>query len=377
MSKKNYSKALLLQGFFIAIIALSACENESNKVEETILEEQEIPNDDLQFSDVSNAKFTAYFDSISKYDHFNGVALLYQNDSVWKYKSGKPRFEENDTFRFDDVFQLASVSKPITAFGVLKLFEQKQRSIYEPVKNFLPLFPDEKITIYQLLTHTSGLGNYIYSTDSLWAKPDSVLTNAEVCCYFEEGLIPTYHPPGKTFDYCNSNYALLANVIEELSGLTFRDYMQKEVFGPLKMENTAYQRADVMSCLDYRVYGHYPDGNYKQPFYLNGVVGDKGLYSSVEDLLKFFKELQSPTLVSDSLLNFALSPLEKANHGNYYGLGWRVKEIDADTVIFHNGWWRGFRTYFWFDSQRQKAIIVLTNTIAGGYLEQPRIWKLM
>lgn len=367
---------LILLGFFGFVLTFVACNdqlehaksNENQKIEIVTYQD---------FSEKTRTIFSNYFDSISGYDQFSGVALIYQNDSLWKFKAGKPRFAENDTFKYDDVFQLASVSKPITAFGLLRLFEAKNLAINAPVKSFLPRFSDDRITVYQLLTHTSGLGNYIYSTDSLWANPDSFLNNSEVGRYFEEGLIPPYNAPGQRFDYCNSNYVILANIITEVSGVSFSDYMKNEVFEPLNMTLTHYQSADTNSCLGYRVYGHYPNGDYKRPFYLNGVVGDKGLYSSVEDLLRFYMQVKRPTLVSDSMMQVAISPLEKVDQQNFYGLGWRVKQINQDSVVFHNGWWRGFRTYFWFDKRSDKAIIILTNSIAGGYLNQTQIWGLI
>ena len=213
-------------------------------------------------------------------------------------------------------------------------------------------------------------------TDSLWANPDSMISNNEIRCYFEDDLIPVYHPPGKTFDYCNSNFVIIAILIEEISGKPFRQYMHENVFKPLDMLNTHYIDPKDKNCLEYNVYGHYPNGEKKYPFYLNGAVGDKGLYSSVNDLFKFYQELQNPSLLSDSLLLLSMDGHVRAGHGSFYGLGWRSKPLNDDKLVYHNGWWRGFRTYFWFNKDRSKCFIALTNTIRGGYLNQEQIWNL-
>lgn len=375
---KPICKAPNIWGFFflvISLVGISACKNEATK-EVVVNEEIQTQPLETAFSTKTIAQITSYFDSLSRYQHFNGVALFYHSDSIFKYKHGSPRLGKKDTFQFDDAFQLASVSKPITAFGLLHLLEEQHISVQTPVADILPLFTNKEITLFQLLTHTSGIGNYLYMTDSLWANPDSIITNAEVQCYFEEDLIPTYHPPGKTYDYCNSNYALIASVIEEISGRYFSDYMHDEIFSPIGMKNSGYMNPREKTCLDYRVYGHYPNGDKKYPFYLNGVVGDKGLYSSVNDLFLFYQQLQNPTLVTDSLLQLAMSPLVAANHETHYGFGWRSKQIDTERLVFHNGWWRGFRTYFWFNQEKTKCVIVLTNTIRGGYLHQDEVWDL-
>jgi CubicO group peptidase (beta-lactamase class C family) len=377
LSKQIWKAPNIWGFFFLAVFVIGglSCKNEASRRAEVIEVIEHEPSE-IAFSTSTNARITSYFDSLSRYQHFNGVALFYHSDSIFRYKNGSPRIAEKDTFQFDDAFQLASVSKPITAFGLLHLLEQQHISVQTPVADILPLFSNKEITLFQLLTHTSGIGNYLYMTDSLWANPDSIITNAEVQCYFEEDLIPTYHSPGKTYDYCNSNYALIASIIEQISGRFFADYMRDEIFSPIGMINSDYMNPKEKTCLDYKVYGHYPSGDKKYPFYLNGVVGDKGLYSSVNDLFLFYQQLQNPTLVSDSLLQLAMSPLVAANHHTHYGLGWRSKQIETDRLVFHNGWWRGFRTYFWFNQEKTKCVIVLTNTIKGGYLHQEEVWDL-
>src|SRR5690606_34918711 len=97
--------------------------------------------------------------------------------------------------------------------------------------------------------------------------------------------------------YCNTNYALLPSIIEQVSGKPFDMFMQQRLFEPLNMNNSDYKVGSV-DCV---VCGHYPNGDVKRPFYLDGVLGDKGLFSTVSDLYKFYREIKNPTLVHDSI----------------------------------------------------------------------------
>lgn len=357
------------------LLTAVACNESGSKPQAQPKPEKLVPNV-FEFSESTEKRLVHYFDSLGARRGFNGVLLANLADSVLRHKYGSPKLGTQDTFSFDDVFQLASVSKPITAFGFLCLVEKKGIDLHSPVQQYLPLFKDDRVTLYHLLTHTSGLGNYIYMTDSLWANPDSMISNDEIRCYFEDDLIPAYHIPGRTFDYCNSNFVMIAILMEEISGIPFRQYMNEQVFEPLGMFNTHFIDPQDKNCLEYKVYGHYPNGDKKYPFYLNGAVGDKGLYSSVNDLFKFYQELQNPTVISDSLLRLSTDGHVRAGHGTFYGLGWRSKDLGDDHLVYHNGWWRGFRTYFWFNQDRSKSFVALTNSIRGGYLKQQEIWNL-
>jgi len=97
----------------------------------------------------------------------------------------------------------------------------------------------------------------------------------------------------------------------------------------------------------------------------------------VFDLYKLFEELKQPTLIEKELLDEAMSIEAKTGVDSYYGLGWRIKPLnDGDTLVYHNGWWRGFRSYFWMSKKQDKVAIILTNSIRGGYLNRQEIWNL-
>lgn len=370
--KYHFVALMFIQGLFV----LSGCKNGSDSKEVLEQLQPEAP-EYTAFSEGTAAAISSYFNEKHNANAFNGVVLIASKDSIYSHAFGLKRFEDTVALDTSDLFQLGSVTKPITAFGLLHLLEKRQIPIQTKVKEILPLFYDDHITIEQLLNHTSGVGNYLYMTDSLWANPDSAIGNQEIQCYFEEGKIPAYYTPGRTFDYCNSNYALAASLIEVISGMPFREYMKERIFTPLKMHQSHYVDMKRKNSLEYPVYGHYPSGKKKLPLYVNGVVGDKGLYASVGDLFKFYQEIKKPTLISDSLRDLAILNGVEVSEKGTYGLGWRVKNLDQKRLVYHNGWWRGFRAYFWMDLKKDQVVIILTNHIAGGYLNQAEIFNLI
>jgi CubicO group peptidase (beta-lactamase class C family) len=329
-----------------------------------------------RFPDATHQQFSSYFSEMAERGRFSGVVLMQADHQFFIEAFGHRHLRDRDTLALEDRFQLASLSKPVTAFGVLTLVEQGKVALDAFVSDYLFDFPFPEVTVRSLLDHTSGLGNYIYITDSLWNNPDSFMTNRNVYEYIRCEQLPIYYPPHRRFDYCNTNYALLPILIEEVSGLPFTTYMEEEIFKPLGMFQTAYLNPLEMPSDEYPVLGHYPNGDPKRPFYLNGVIGDKSLYSNVFDLYKFYRELQEPTLISKSLINEAMCPQVNTSYDRYYGLGWRIQPLEGDTLVFHNGWWRGFRSYFWMSKQQDKLAIILTNSIRGGYLKQEEIWSM-
>jgi len=332
---------------------------------------------EVAFSTATLQKLEHHFDSLSGNGRFNAVWLFAHGDSIFQGATGYRKLRTKDSLRPDDKFQLASVSKPITALGVLLLADRGLVDLDAPVQQYLLDFPDERITISQMLSHSSGMGNYMYVTDSIWNNPDSFMTNDEMYCMLAEGHVPAYYEPGQQFDYCNTNFAVLPVLIEAVSGQPFKEFMQSQIFVPLGMEQCEFLNPEEHPSDEFDVIGHYPSGKPKLPFYLDGIVGDKSLYCSANDLFQLFKELKEPTLWSDSIIREAFQPNVYSGKGMYYGLGWRINPTsDGDTIVYHNGWWRGFKTYFWLNRKQEKVAIILSNSTSGGFLNQEKVWSL-
>jgi len=359
----------------VLMALLSACAPSGGTAERVPVQDT-IPQARHALNPAATERVTHYMDSLAGRHAFNGVALFAHEDSFLILTRGRRDLKTESPLQTGDVFQLASLSKPITAYAVLLLVHSGRLRLDADVKDYIPGFPYPGVKVHQLLTHSSGLGNYAYVTDSLWGMPDSFMCNNDLMCMLLEHNIPVYYKPGAHFDYCNTNYALLASLAETASGMTFHDFVRSRVFEPLGMFSTRVINTFDRSSAEYKVLGHYPNGESKLPFYLDGVVGDKGVYSNVFDLYKFYMELKHPTLLPDSLVALSMEPHVRVRTGNFYGLGWRVRPFEEDTIVFHNGWWRGFRSYFWFSKHDNKVAIILTNSIRGGYLSQEELWPL-
>lgn len=365
------SRSLLVLSLLIFFV--SSCEE--RKVPKTPKQQPKVWTGDLKSSLADRVDH--YFDSLAERRRFNGVYLVSSNDSVHSSAVGLKKLRlRDDSLQLEDVFQLASLTKPISAVILLTCLAENEISIDTSVQSVLLDFPYPDISFRQILSHRSGLGNYMYVTDSLWNNPDSFMRNNDFYEFLRCEEVPLYFSPDRTFDYCNTNYALIPVIVEELSGKKFEDYAREKVFEPIGMMSTHYMNPLIQNSEQYDVIGHYPNGQEKLAFYLDGVIGDKGLVSSVYDLHRFYMELKSPTVVSESGLKESFKPMSRTKSGNFYGLGWRLRPIEGDTIVFHNGWWRGFRSYFWMSKTKRKVVIVLTNTTNGGYLNQEEIWNL-
>ena len=172
-----------------------------------------------------------------------------------------------------------------------------------------------------------------------------------------------YYLPDKKYNYINTNYCILAAIVEKVTGDTFEDFMEEEVFNPLKMDDTyIYNKAHPTEQNNYAI-GYTRRRRKAEDSYLNGVVGDKGIYSTVEDMLKFDQALYKGDPVELNILEEAFKPQHDRLyiHDNY-GFGWRINAKDStNKIVYHTGWWKGFRSYFIRELGKKKTIIILSN----------------
>lgn len=347
------------------------------------------PSDSI-FIDLNQAiieKKAHQIDSIFQYLHkrigFNGCVIYAEKgEIVYQNAFGYADYQLRQKNTLETGFQLASVSKMFTAVAIMILKEEGKLDYDDTLSKYIPELPYPGVTIRQLLIHRSGVPNYMYLADDYWDRNTS-MTNEEMIEMFVEKSPRRYFSPNTGFNYCNTNYSLLASVVERITGMPFETFMEKKVFSPIGMDSTfvyrlpegseAWGKVPVGAC------GHVvrrgrlvAEANY----YLNGIVGDKGVYSTVGDMFKFDQALYEEKLVSDSTLREAFSRGStrfSLNRDNY-GFGWRIK-AKRDNTVFHFGWWKGFRSYYIRDMAQQKTIIVLTNTDRGP--SSTYYWKIL
>jgi CubicO group peptidase (beta-lactamase class C family) len=174
---------------------------------------------------------------------------------------------------------------------------------------------------------------------------------------------PAYYQPNERFDYCNTNFALLAYIVEKISGKPFEEFVQQEVFKKAGMFNTRIFINGKQARITKAATGYHFPWTIAPPTYQDGVSGDKGVYTTVEDLWLFNQALDSNLLVKRETLEEAFQPgANSKNPFKSYGLGWRLKMgIDSSKFVFHTGWWRGFNALFVKDLKNDAVFIILSN----------------
>jgi len=317
-----------------------------------------------------------------KKNHFNGNVLISQNGKVIYEKCfGYEDYKMRKQLTFNSAFQLASSSKPMTAAAIMILQERGKLSYSDDITKFIPDFPYPGITIRMLLNHRSGLPNYEYFMEDYVKDHNTPLNNEEVLKIMIANKPAAYGKPNKHFSYNNSNYLLLAVIIARASGMDYRSFMQKEIFGPCQMTNTYIpdRKKDTLRSGETRNYKG--TGKWElTPFnFLDGVLGDKGVYSTLEDLYRFERAMATHSFLKPETLEEAYKggSNEKAGARNY-GFGWRLTDQpDGTKIIYHNGWWHGYNSVFMRRPKDQTAVIVLCNKYNTNTYHVQGVWEIL
>lgn len=332
---------------FLPLFLLFACQSD---VKTTKKEGAEIVSDEFQFpkfNPVPKSFIPHYYDSISQFyrdriaQDFNGMFLVAKNgEIVYERYKGLANHQFNQRVDKHTPLHVASISKVVTAMIICKLADSDQVILDKDIRSYLPEIMYEGITVRMLLNHRSGIPYYGYFPYSIWpeSKP---LTNGKIVQLLNTYKMPLYFPPNSQFSYCNTNYALLALIAERITHKKFPALAREMIFEPLKMEdsfiNDGSQNTDSLAR-------SYDSRNKLEPFTnLDGIYGDKNLYTTARDLLKLDKATYSNAFLSDSIKKemFRGYSYERPGKSNY-GLGYRMREDKGkSTLFFHTGWWHG------------------------------------
>ncbi len=305
----------------------------------------------------------AFYDTILLPRGFNGGIIVAKGGNIVFEKYAGTAFVNGfDTIRASTAFHIASVSKTFTAMAVLKLWEQGKLNIDDEVNKYIPGFNYPGVTIRSLLNHRSGLPNYIHFLQPMGWDINKYISNEEVLNFLitrKAEMVDT-SPANTRFSYCNTNYVVLALLIEKVSGKTYAQFLQQQFFSPLKMTNTrVFSLADTLTAT--------PSFDWKGrliPFnFLDSAYGDKNIYSTPRDLLLWDRALNSGRLFSQATLAQAYAPYSNEKPGvKNYGLGWRMNIYpNGKKIIFHNGWWHGNNAVFIRLIEDSATIIVVGN----------------
>lgn len=326
-------------------------------------------------------KIDQSFKKLQKKRRFNGTILIAEDGHIiHKGAYGYANMRTKDTLSIHSSFQLASVSKIFTATAILLLYEEGKIDLDDEVRTHIKGFPYKDMTIRNLLNHRSGMGRYMATAGKYWKTWREPMDNDDVVYQYRRYKPPIFFTPDNGFNYCNTNYVFLASLVESVSGLSFAEFCQKRIFEPLDMKNSIIYSRKTDPDIPNEAIGYkasWRGWRKAANDYIDGVVGDKGMYSSAYDLFLFDQALRKNTLLKPETLELAYTPGSPFTRRRYqnYGLGWRIDRYRQD-VPYHFGWWRGFRTCFIRDLTQDRTIIILANVdIPGRNLRYWDVYK--
>lgn len=294
----------------------------------------------------------------------NGAFLVAKNGQmIFEKYEGRANFSKKDFINSNTPLHIASVTKVITASAILKLVNAGRLELDQKVNTVLNEFPFPDITVRMLLNHRSGLRNYAYFTDrneKVWNRRN-ILTNQDILTLLATKNIGLESIPDTRFAYCNTNYAMLALIIEKITNMSYKNAMNEMIFKPLNMTNTFV--FDYEKDKDRIVPSYKANGVEIGKDYLDAVYGDKNIYSTVRDLLKFDRARNRPGFLEPNLLSQVYKGYsnERAGKRNY-GLGIRMLNWETgQNFYFHNGWWHGNTSSYITLQKDNVTIIALSN----------------
>ncbi|MBL7772057.1 MAG: beta-lactamase family protein [Chitinophagaceae bacterium] len=370
------SRTLFLAGF---LYILSSCVSNGEPKPKLAMESfPKFGKVNISYNDTTDPKFKEMIYQLDTFYQrqislgFNGSVLVgYKGKILYKRYFGIADRENNILWDEQTQSQLASTSKPFTAGAILILKDKGLLGIDDPVNKYISYFPYPEITLRMLLNHRSGLPDYLKLMTKAADKP--YLCNDDVLSWLAVKRPKLNFTSDTKFTYCNTNYVVLASVIEKVTGMKFDYFMKRFLFTPLGMTNTFV--VDPNDIKNEHTANSY---NYRwklEPnMHFDGVWGDKGVYSTVEDLYRWDQALYSGKLIKSSTLSEAYRGYSFEKEGvKNYGLGWRMLDYPNGTkIIYHNGWWHGNNTSFYRFIDDNFTIIVLGNRFNKNIYRQPQ-----
>ena len=323
-------------------------------------------------------KIAQFYQDVIANDGFSGGFLVAQNgEIIYENYNGYINYKSKEEMTNETPVHLASISKVITAAVILQLVDEKLLDLDQKVTSLFPEFPHEAITIRMLLNHRSGLPHYSYFSENknIW-NSNKTLTNQIILDLLSTKGIPLEYKPNTRFAYCNTNYALLALVVEKITQLDFKTAVKKHVFEPLEMHNSFvldFENQQELASLTYKSTWQ------KVPLdHLDGIYGDKNIYSTPRDVLKLDLALYSDAFISKTSKEEAFKGYSYEKKGvKNYGLGIRLNEFDNGTTVhYHNGWWHGNTTSYITLKKEKVTIIALANKYTKKVYQAKRLASL-
>ena len=306
-------------------------------------------------------KSAAFYREHFRASPMNGGFLVAKHGKILFEKyNGTLHLRSKDSIGMHTPMHIASTSKTFTAMGVVYLAQQQMLDLNDSIQKYFPDFPFRGITVKMLLNHRSGLANYMNVMDPKDWRNGNKVKNEDVLKFFIERQPAMQGRPDRQFTYCNTNYVLLALIIEKVSKKSYAKFLAQTFFEPLEMKNTfvcnsSYQKDHAPS---YRW-----NGVEEGMTFLDETYGDKNICSTPRDLLSWDQALYNEQFFSSASIDSAFSPYSFEKPGTHnYGLGWRMYLLkDNQKIIYHNGWWHGSNACFYRILSDSITIIAIGN----------------
>ncbi len=370
----SFLKKANIPQILFSILVLSSCGKDKTNNQDQPVKEKDTLGKMVPMGTEKKIS-TAYVNSVKgRINHFynknwpnnsmNGSFLVAKNGQIiFERYNGFANKNKDTKITADTPVQIASVSKVITATAVLKLINLGKIGLDQKVNTILKTFPYEECTVRMLLCHRSGMRNYAYFTDrdkSVWDRHNQ-LTNKDILDILATKNVGLESRVGTRFAYCNTNYAMLALIVEKITGLTFKKAMYQMIFKPLGMTHTYVFDDDKERK---NIVPSYKGNGVEIGFdYLDNVYGDKNVFSTVRDLLKFDRARNAPGFLKPALLKEVYTGQSNERKGTKnYGLGIRMINWESgQNFYFHNGWWHGNTSSYITLMKEGVTIIALSN----------------
>lgn len=385
----NYIKRPNILQLLLLVLVLSSC-NKQKEIEisdanlpKGVLPKMkpvtnEVPKLTKEYLYLKKKSIEAFYNKNWPNNSLNGSFLVAKDGQIiYERYEGYSNLKEKTPITPNTPLHLASVSKVITATAILKLINAKKIDLDQKVNTILEKFPYPEITIRTLLNHRSGIKNYSYFTDKkeIWNR-HNILTNQDILKLITTNNIELEYKTNTRFSYCNTNYAILALIIEKITRLSYKEAMKQIIFEPLGMKNTF--------VMDYNKDRKNVAPSYKGNRveigmdYLDAIYGDKNIYSTPRDLLKLDRARNAPTFLEPKLSNQVFKGYSNEHKGKRnYGLGIRMTLLDnGQTLYYHNGWWHGSTSSYVTLKREHVTLIALSNKFSRNPYKIKKISSL-
>jgi len=285
---------------------------------------------------------------------FNGIILIGNQDSIIFSKAyGYADLEKKTKIDLNTQFYIASISKQFTATAILLLLENGTLKLEQPVKELLNKFPYDRVTIHHLLSNTSGIPGYIDYFAENWNKRKQATTDNVMAFIYNEKPKLNFES-GSKFQYSNTNYVILAKIIETVSNQSYPSFLHSHIFEPCGLGHTYASYKPFFTKQDKNVaIGYVPEGEtllnvelstadyIDRVNYLSGIQGDGSVVTSIGDLFQWHKALISNKVLTKATTELLFKPTTlKDGSQSYYGYGWYSDGEIAD----HTGSWPGYQS---------------------------------